>query len=189
MTLVNPATIDLPATIDRNPTTIDRPATIDFPSLGGSRRSGGRRRSCLWRSDLFHPHRQKLEHRVLQPVGTLELTDDAPFRPEMQIHEGALPLPLDLVGQLFLPPVLRLQQRRSGLRDYAFHFLNELVGVFVGDRRAHNEDRLVELHAADLLMDHSDHWPQAEAWSEGSAASPYVMQARGRYHSARRAVN
>src|SRR5688572_9482806 len=145
MTLLNPATIDLP-------TTIDRPTTIDLPSLGGGRRSGGRRRSCLWRSYLFHPHRQKLEHRVLKPVGTLELADDAPFRPEMEIYEGALPLSLDLVGQFFLPPVLRLQQRRAGLRDDAFHFLNELVGVFVGERRANNEDRLVELHAENLLL-------------------------------------
>src|SRR2546426_12237747 len=106
MTLLNPATIDLPATIDRNPATIDRPTTIDLPSLGGSRRSGGRRRSCLWRGDLFHPHRQKLEHRVLQPVGTLELADDTPFRPGMEIHESALPLPPDLLSPLFLPPVL-----------------------------------------------------------------------------------
>src|SRR5256885_2354839 len=98
MTLLNPATIGLLATIDRNPATIDRPTMIDLSSLGGGRRSGCRRRSCLWRSDLFDPHRQKLEHRVLQPVGTLELTDDAPLRPEMEIHESALPLPLDLVG-------------------------------------------------------------------------------------------
>jgi len=38
-------------------------------------------------------------------------------------------------------------------------------------------------------MDHSDNGPQVQAWSEGYGASPYVMQARGRYHSAQRAVN
>jgi len=30
--------------------------------------------------------------------------------------------------------------------------------------------------------------PQDQAWSEGYGASPHVMQARGRYHSAQRAV-
>src|SRR5207249_6581665 len=100
----------------------------------------------------------------------------------MEIHESALPLPLDLVGQLFLPPVLRLQQRRAGLRDDAFHFLNELVGVFVGERRAHNEDRLVELHAENLLL----------AKGPGTASGARDMSnetSSGPYHSAQRAVN
>src|SRR5947208_17128710 len=127
MTLMNPATIDLPATIRRNPATIDRPTTIDLPSLGGCRRSGGRRRSCLWRSYLFHPHRQKLEHRVLQPVGTLELTDDTPFRPEMEIYESALPLPLDLVGQLLRPTVLRLLHLRTALPTVSKSCLNYIL--------------------------------------------------------------